>query len=138
MNPTKNRSLFKEQLRLDLLKFSLPETNVKLIKTEFETVLKLYNNKNRLIGYAKIEEKIKAKERSLYICYAEVKDKYHGKGYGQCLYREILKYAQKNRLTYLCSDSISKQALRTRSILMNNCEKYKKRPYKIKIPNLIY
>lgn len=142
MKPIKVRSPKTEQLILDLLKASLPKTKVKIVKSRAEVMIKLYNYKWVYLGYAKIGEEFgrsyKPKQRCLFVYYTDLKEKYRGKGFGQCLYREILKYGQKNGFVYLCSNSISDQALRTRSILMNNCEKYRRQPFKIKIPNLIY
>jgi GNAT superfamily N-acetyltransferase len=113
------------QKRLDDLKKRLPEYEVDVSEPDGDSVVmvKLFlpgtGKKRKEIGFAKLHlepynEEGDSIEDSIRILMTIVGPNYRNKGYGEALYREIAKVAQKYKKEFLYSDEVSTKAAKVR------------------------
>jgi hypothetical protein len=70
-----------------------------------------------VIGYAELRAEHEDRPTAVSVDYTEIATPYRGQGYGQALYREIAKYAQKYGKKFIASHSVSPEASKARDRL---------------------
>lgn len=72
---------------------------------------------SRVVGMASVQLEPEDAQDAIEVFGSSVRPAYRGKGYGEALYREIAKIAQKNKKKYIYGSSVSEDAARVRGKL---------------------